>query len=212
MTDTSGADQIPPGGEALTDPPWDAWSPEEVAGRLAGVEAPWAFAAGWALDLFRGSVSREHEDVEIAVPVAYFDAIRDAFPGYEFDVVGGGRRWRISDRAAFEFMHQTWLRDRDTGVYRLDVFREPHDGETWICRRDHSIRRPYSEVVHRTAEGLPFVAPEIVLLFKAHLSRPKDEADLIGTLPLLDRGSRRWLRSALERLHPGHPWLERIHE
>lgn len=210
MTDPRTSDQIPHGGEPLPDPAWESWTPEEVAHRLSGVDAPWAFAAGWALDLFRGSVTREHEDVEIAVPAACFAAIRLALTGYEFDVVGAGCRWPITDKAAFDFMHQTWVREPDSGVYKLDVFREPHDGDMWICRRDASIRRPYSEVIRRTGAGLPYVAPEIVLLFKARLSRPKDEADLQGTLPLLDPAARGWLRWALERVHPGHAWLERL--
>jgi len=40
----------------------------EVAKLLAGVDVPWCVAAGWALDLFHGEVTREHEDLEIAVP------------------------------------------------------------------------------------------------------------------------------------------------
>jgi hypothetical protein len=210
MTDPSAADQIPPGGELLTDFTWESWTPEEVARRLSGVEMPWAIAAGWALDLFRGSITREHEDVEIAVPSAHFQAIRSALMPYEFDVVGAGRRWPLSDQRAFQFMHQTWLRDPDTGVYRLDVFREPHDGAIWICRHDPSLRRPYFEVIRKTTSGVPYVVPEIVLLFKARLARPKDDADLDGTLPLLDLRARNWLRSALERLYPGHAWLARL--
>jgi hypothetical protein len=27
---------------------WDAWTPAEIARRLAGVQAPWYVAAGWA--------------------------------------------------------------------------------------------------------------------------------------------------------------------
>lgn len=210
MTDPPAADQIPPGGEPITEFTWESWTLEEVARRLKGIDLPWGFAAGWALDLFRGTVTREHEDVEIAVPAAGFDSVRAAFRRYEFDVVGAGRRWPLSDRRAFEFMHQTWLRDPDTGVYKLDVFREPHDGDTWIYRLDHSLRRPYSEVLRRTSAGLPYVAPEIVLLFKARLQRPKDEADLDGTLPLLDPAARGWLRSALHRVLPGHAWLARL--
>lgn len=210
MTDTRAADQIPGGGEPLTDFRWESLTLAEVARRLEGVEVPWAFAAGWALDLFGGSTSREHEDVEITVPAAGFDAVRNAFGDYEFEVVGAGRRWPMSDRVAFDFMHQTWLRNPATGAYVLDVFREPHDGDIWICRRSASIRRPYSEVVRRTEGGLPYVVPEIVLLFKARLARPKDEADLDRTLPLLDSESRLWLRSALERVHPGHAWLARL--
>lgn len=210
MTDPRTSDQIPPGGEPVPDPAWDSWTPDEVARRLSSVNVPWAFAAGWALDLFRGSVTREHDDIEITVPAACFDAIRAAFGEYEFDVVGAGRRWPLADRAAFEFMHQTWLREPDRDVYRLDVFREPHDGDTWICRRDNSIRRPYSQVLHRTVDGLPYVAPEVVLLFKARLARPKDEIDFEGAVPLLDPAAKSWLRWALERVHPGHAWLERL--
>jgi hypothetical protein len=58
MTETQAADQIPPGGEPLTDFTWEPWTPQEVAGRLAGVDVPWAFAAGWALELFRGAATR----------------------------------------------------------------------------------------------------------------------------------------------------------
>jgi hypothetical protein len=79
MTDdmVQGADQAPdedevvPGGTPVgEDAPWDAWSPREAAARLAGVDVPWAVAGGWALDLFRGEVTREHSDLEIAVPAA----------------------------------------------------------------------------------------------------------------------------------------------
>jgi aminoglycoside-2''-adenylyltransferase len=210
MTDRVVADQIPPGGEPLPDPRWEPWTPAEVAHRLRAVDAPWAFAAGWALDLFRGSVSRDHEDVELAVPIAGFAAVQQALRPYEFDLVGGGQKWAISDHRAFVLTHQTWLRDPATGVYVLDVFREPHDGDVWICRRDTSIRLPYSEAVRRTAGGLPYLAPEIVLLFKAKLSRPKDEDDLNGVLPLLDAHAIGWLRQALEMVHPGHAWIARV--
>lgn len=210
MTETPTVDQIPPGGEPLTDFTWTPWTPHEVAIRLAGVDVPWAFAAGWAIDLFRGGDGREHEDIEIAVPIAGFDAIQNALKPYEFDIVGAGQKWAISDHQAFVQTHQTWLRDPATGAYMLDVFREPHDGDVWICRRDSSIRRPYPEVIRRTDDGLPYLAPEIVLLFKARWSRPKDEGDMNGVLPLLDAHSRGWLRAALEQVNPGHAWIARL--
>jgi hypothetical protein len=209
MTDRVVADQIPPGGEPLTEFTWEQWTLQDVASRLAGVDVPWAFAAGWAIELF-GAGGREHEDVEVAVPIAGFAAIQRALEPYEFDIVGPELKWAISDRQAFVQTHQTWLRDPATGVYVLDVFREPHDGDVWICRRDHSIRRPYSEVIRRTSDGLPYVAPEIVLLFKARWARPKDEDDLNRALPLLDPQARTWLREALEKVHPGHAWIARV--
>ena len=194
----------------MTDFSWKSWTPEEVEGRLRGVDVPWAFVGGWALDFFRGSVSREHEDVEIAVPKASFWAIREALPELEFVIVGAARKWSLSDDVAFAMTHQTWGRDPATGDYVVDVFREPHDGDVWICRRDRSIRMPYAELFQRNAEGLPYVIPEVVLLFKAKLARAKDEQDLEGVLPLLSASSKAWLRDAMERVHPGHPWSTRI--
>ena len=190
--------------------PWRSWTPEQVMRRLQGVDVPWAFIGGWALDLFRGSVSREHEDVEIAVPKASFWAIRDALPELEFTIVGAGRKWSLSDDVAFAMTHQTWGREPTSGDYVIDVFREPHDGDIWICRRHPSIRMPYTELFQRNAEGLPYVIPEVVLLFKAKLARPKDEQDLEGALPLLSPDATRWLVDAIERVHPGHPWSTRI--
>lgn len=86
-------------------------------------------------------------------------------------------------------------------------FREPHDGDVWICRRDEGIRLPYDRVITMTAGGVPFMAPEIVLLFKAKAARPKDEADLTGILDHLDSDQRAWLAEMLARVHPGHRWL-----
>jgi hypothetical protein len=205
-------DEVPPGGsEVEENPPWDAWHPLEVAERLADVDVPWCVVAGWALDLFRGHKTREHEDLEIAVPVGRFDVIRAALADFEFEVVGSGRRWPL-DSTAFNVMTQTWVRDPDNGVYRLDIFREPHEGDTWICRREESIRLPYDQIILTSTEGVPYLVPEIVLLFKAKHDRPKDHADFAGILPLLDPTQRAWLAAALAGVHPGHRWISDLRE
>jgi hypothetical protein len=203
-------DGMPPGGtEVGEEPPWDAWQPREVTRRLAGVDARWYVAAGWALDLFRGEVTREHEDLEIAVPAGQFGLVRAALADFDIEVVGCGRRWPL-DSPAFDVMIQTWVRERGTGVYRLDIFREPHDGGTWICRRDRSIRLPYEQIIATSPEGIPYLVPQIVLLFKAKHDRPKDQADFTGVLPLLNPARRTWLATALARVHPGHPWISEL--
>ncbi len=80
-----------PGGRPIGDPFWDAWAPPQLAQLLRGVTAPWCVAAGWALDLFRGEQTREHEDLEIAVPNTReaFGQVRNALAGYEIEVAGG---------------------------------------------------------------------------------------------------------------------------
>jgi hypothetical protein len=63
-----------------------------------------------------------------------------------------------------------------------------------------------------TAHGVPVVAPEIALLFKAKAPRFKDQRDFDRVLPHLDRSARSWLASALEQAYPGHPWHARALE
>ncbi len=200
-------EEIPPGGTTVVGPRWDPWRPEEAARLLAGVSAPWYVAAGWALDLFRGRQTREHGDLEIAVPAPDFSAVRDALAGYDFEVIGSGRAWPL-DSPAFDVMHQTWVSEPGTGVYRLDIFREPQRDGAWVCRRDETIRLPYEQIIRRTGDGIPYLLPEIVLLFKAkHSAEAKNRADFAATLPLLDGAAADWLRWALARVHPGHAWI-----
>ena len=191
---------------------WEAWRPEEAYRRLAGVEVPWYVAAGWAIDLFLGGERRDHEDLELAVPNARFGELAAALPELDPFVIGTPENGlatayaEVGDEALSE-THQTWFRERTTGLWRLDVFREPSDGDTWICRRDDRLRMPYERLVEHTAGGIPFGRPEVVLLYKAKHARPKDDADLAATLPRLDGGRRAWLAEALELVHPGHRWL-----
>jgi uncharacterized protein CbrC (UPF0167 family) len=209
------SEQLPGGGIELSpaeiealDARWSScWTPSEVALQLAGIAVPWCVSAGSALDLFRGRQTRDHGDIEVAIPAATFPTVRDRFPGYVFDGAGSGRIWEEAAPDVLAAVHQTWLRDPATGNYLLDVFREPHDGDAWICRRDETIRLPYRDIIRHTHDGIPYLAPELVLLFKAKHARRKDQADFDATVPYMTPAQRETLTELLARAHPGHPWL-----
>jgi hypothetical protein len=189
---------------------WRAWSPQEAVKVLTGVDAPWFIAGGWAIDLFLGGQRREHEDLEIAVPRDRFPEIAEALSAYELFVVSGPSELTPLDdaRSSLGATNQTWLREPETGWWRVDVIREPSDGDTWIFRRDARIRLPYTRVVERTEDGIPYSCPEVVLLYKAkHSGEPKHRADFAAVLPSLAGSRRAWLAEALATVHPGHAWL-----
>lgn len=191
---------------------WNAWRPEDVHRLLGAVEAPWCVSAGWAIDLFLGAQRREHEDLEIAVPHARFGELAKALEGFEIFVAGGdgerGLVWPLAQAGdTLDRFWQTWVREPSTGFWKLDIFRDQSQGDTWICRRDGRIRLPYSELIERTEGGIPYSRPEVVLLFKAKHAREKDDDDLAAALPRLDPERRQWLAAALELVHPGHRWL-----
>ena len=186
---------------------WDSWTPREAALHLARLEAPWYVAAGWALDLFLGRRTREHDDLEIGVPAHRFAEVRDALEDFELVVVGDGKAWPTTE-STLATHRQTWVRERAGAPWRLDVFREPWDDDVWVLARDPRIRLSAASLIAYTAEGIPYARPDVVLLLKANASRPKDEIDFATTVPHLDAAQRAWLREALALVHPGHRWLE----
>jgi Aminoglycoside-2''-adenylyltransferase len=192
---------------------WEPWRPEQVAELLARVDLPWYVAAGWAIDLFLGGERREHSDLEVAVPNTRFDELAGVLAGFDVCVITDRAEATPVAEARDRLMdtHQTWVREPATGKWRVDFFREPSDGDTWICRREPAIRLPYEQVIEWTDDGIPYGRPEIVLLFKAkHSTLEKNKADFEAALPRLDAARREWLRDALARVHPGHEWLAEI--
>ncbi len=194
---------------------WDAWRPEEAAHRFRDVQAPWCVVAGWGIDLFLGGRQREHEDLEIAIPANSLREFLPALAGFEVyavNVPGMGVFTPIDEAGeGLDETHQTWVRDPESGSWRIDLFRDPSDGDTWICRRDERIRLPYDEVIVWTDDGIPYGRPEIVLLFKAkHSHLDKNEADFEAALPHLGPEPRARLAEWLELVHPGHSWIARL--
>ena len=190
---------------------WQAWQPQQAAELFAGVDAPWAVAAGWAIDLFAGGVPREHEDLELAVPRPRFGEFLRRLDGYEVFVPRGDGSETLLPFDPESESHQTWVREPG-GPWLFDLFREPADGDTWICRRDASIRMPYGELIEHTADGVPYLRPDVVLLFKAKHAREKDERDFALALPLLSPAQRANLERWLQLVHPGHRWLDELAE
>ena len=190
---------------------WAAWTPPEAAAVLAGCPVPWAVAAGWAIDLHLGRQTREHSDLEVAIPRSTLGPYRRHLQDFDLYVAGSGRVRRLDPTGEPDpEIHQIWVCEPAVPAWRLDTFLEPGDETTWIHHRDPRISVPMRHAILRTGDGIPYLRPEIVLFTKAKHAREKDDADLTATLPALDRPACAWLTDAIGLIHPGHRWLGRI--
>lgn len=80
-------------------------------------------------------------------------------------------------------------------------------GEEWVFKRDENTRKPIERLGLVSDSGIPYLRPEVVLLFKAKSNRDKDQRDFEQVIPRLDINSRGWLSNSLQTVHPNHPWL-----
>jgi hypothetical protein len=68
---------------------WPAWHPRDAAALLAECPVPWCVAAGWAIDLHLGQQTREHSDLEIAIPGAQLADFRPYLRRFDLTCVNG---------------------------------------------------------------------------------------------------------------------------
>ena len=88
------------------------------------------------------------------------------------------------------------------------LLNEERDDES-IFLRNEAIGRPLEEIGDER-NGVPFLRPEIVLLYKSSERSPKNDTDFAAVVPRLSREARLWLRAALERYDSRHPWVDAL--
>ncbi|MBA2456414.1 MAG: hypothetical protein H0V48_07755 [Nocardioidaceae bacterium] len=192
--------------------PWEPWTPQQAAEALESWDATWWIAGGWALEAFTG-VPRRHEDIDVAVWRQDIPRLRTYLgPAYHCWAAGSGQLRPLSDDEPTlpEWSHQMWVREHAWAPWLIDVVATEDIGGAWVFRRDPSFTAPLPEVTWVAPDGIRYLNPEMVLAYKAKLTRPKDDADLAAALPRLETAAREWLRDTVRRLHPEHHWLSQL--
>jgi hypothetical protein len=99
--------------------------------------------------------------------------------------------------------NNVWCRKAPDQPWRLDVTISDGDQECWIYRRNPALRVPWAQAVMMSKEGIPYLAPELQLIFKSKNHRSKDDRDAAEVIPALNAERQSRLR---ELLPPDHPW------
>jgi hypothetical protein len=180
---------------------WRQSSPRELIGWLEPVDVPWGIAGGWALDLWRGTVTREHSDIEIACFRADLPRLLPELGAFEIAIARNKvlTPYRLGDRLP-EDGFSLWLRRHGETLWDFEIVTESQRDGQWVYRRDPSVTRPLGGTFVRAAEG-PIIAPQIQLLYKCKEPRPKDLEDLRRYVPLLDGAQYGWLHDAVATAH-----------
>jgi hypothetical protein len=199
--------------DALVDQAWEPLGPTAVKDRLQGVsDAPWWLAGGYALELFAGRTWRSHDDIDVLVLRRHQRAIHRWLRGWQLyaaDPPGYLRPWRPGEWLPPQ-VHDVWCRETGDSPWRIQFMLDEAEDDQWVSRRSSRVTRPVESLGLTSADGIPYLAPEIQLFYKAKSARPKDELDFDTVAPLLDAAQRDWLKDALNATHRGHPWTSRL--
>jgi hypothetical protein len=185
---------------------------EKVGALLRGLRCEWYVCGGWAIDLFLGRVTREHKDVDVSIARRGQSEVRDYMlrRGWRLEKAFNGELspWRDGETLA-PTVHTVWCRSDEHDPDFVELLFDEIDDERFSFRRDPAVTLARGRISFKSSSGLPVLAPEIVLLYKA--SRPEEyAADFDNAAGSLDEEARAWLRAALDRVRARHPWAEEL--
>ncbi|MEK5108358.1 hypothetical protein MHI57_16875 [Cytobacillus sp. FSL K6-0129] len=174
---------------------------------MSGFDKPWFIAGGWAIDLHIGQKTREHKDIEIAV-----------FRHDQAHVKNHLKQWRLQKVVNGELViwegenlqrpiHEIHCQNVINGT-SLEVLLNEIQHNDWIFRRDERIRYSFEKMKSVHIEDIPYLSPEVVLLYKAKDTRAKDQEDFLRVVDFLSSEEKKWLQTAMQLHMPYHKWLE----
>ncbi|HVA05585.1 MAG TPA: hypothetical protein VNG12_02475 [Acidimicrobiales bacterium] len=189
--------------------PWQPLSLEDTVRLFAAFPGRWWISGGRALELHVGRSWRDHEDSDVSVLRQDMAGLKTVLIGWDLQVAAAGAlsSWTGYALRAGRSQNNVWCRPGKNAPWSLDVTIGDGDATSWVYRRDPNLQVEWDEAVLRTASGIPYLAPELQLLFKGKDIRPKDDVDAREVIPELDGERTARLRKALPADHPWHALL-----
>ncbi|TCP42095.1 hypothetical protein EV191_12461 [Tamaricihabitans halophyticus] len=200
---------------ATTQTPWGGWEPAplaEVVSLFSGLRVPWWVAGGHAIELAVGRSVREHGDIDVLVLRRDQLAAQQALPDWEWwaaDPPGTLRPWQPEETLP-PHVQDIWCRPASDEPWRVQLMLDESADSDWVSHRNTRIRRPITTLGRTSAEGTPYLTPEVQLFYKASGLRQKGQTDFTATLPHLTAEQRQWLRAAIAETYGAHPWLGQL--
>lgn len=184
---------------------------KELAADLQFLDAarfPWFICGGWAIDLFLGRKTREHGDLEIGTFRQYQQGLRDYFSDWNLSFIQHGKTYAWCRSTILELpIHEL---EAKKNAKKLEILLNEADDTYWYYRRMPEIRHALHSLVLESENGLYYLAPEVVLLYKTKNTRLKDSQDFEASLEYLNDERKTWLKQSLKKVDPQHVWLEKL--
>ena len=189
---------------------WDPLRPEDADVEFATWAAPWWVAGGWAIDLVLGRQTREHGDLDLVVLRRDQASVREELLGWDVhaaDPPGSLRPWPVGETLP-PAVHDVWCRRTPRSAWAFQLMIDDTEGDDWLSAGTTASAAPCSrsQAALSTAT-MAVLSPEVQLLYKSRGLRDKDVVDFQAVRLHLSPDERDWLRTALNIVASGHPWI-----
>ncbi len=184
----------------------DNWRPfpvDEIPALFAGAPFRWWVGGGIALELHFGRSWRDHADTDVGVLRQDAAAIHEWMHGWELAVAASGALSPWSGCDLVDGESNVWARRAGERSWEIDLTVGSGTDDVWVYRRDPKITRPWRTAVLYTGDRIPYLAPDLQLLFKSKTPRAKDHDDAGRVIPLLGVAERAFL---VANLPVDHAW------
>lgn len=176
---------------------------------LNDFDGEWMFAGGWAIDLHIGEETRVHGDIEIAIFREDQHLLNEALKSWDLFVVKERELVAWENKKTLHLpIHEIHATSPEGN--HLEILLNERSKRQWKFRRSPSITFHLDRMKLRSAQGFPYLNPEIVLLYKSTKTRDKDHKDFQHVFPYLNEHQKEWLKQSLMHHQPEHPWLEAL--
>lgn len=198
---------------------WDTPDAQRLLTTLGPVGRPWWVAAGLAIDLFVGQTSREHHDADVAIDRNDASFFHDALTSWQIGIavdwtgVPGNSNRVLEDWDAGTSLpshaEALWCRPSGQEPFVFELLLNKIVDDIWHFKRDNAVTLPIHQFGLISRDGIPYAAPEVVLLHKATSTAfdQQDTQDFEVSLPLMKGDQKAWLSDSLARFDSQHPWL-----
>lgn len=183
--------------------------PQRIKSLLEGYDGRWAIAGGWALDLYIKEETRQHKDIEIAIPRNEQKQLRKFLKDWNFSYIKNGELIDWENNIVLKLpIHEVHARN---GRNRIEILLNEIDDREWTYRRNPKLKYPINKLFIKHLFRINILAPEIVLLYKVKVNKAKDLIDLKNSIHLLGEEEKTWLIDAIkaEKKNSGD-WLDLI--
>ncbi|WP_329404445.1 nucleotidyltransferase domain-containing protein [Streptomyces melanogenes] len=185
-----------------------------MAALFAQADFPWWIAGGLAIELAVGRELRPHGDLDVLVLRRDQTRVRDLLATWDLYVADPPGRGELRPWPREEVLqpplHDIWCRRAPKAPWSVQLMLDEVEGAQWVSRRDPDIRLPIDLLGRMSERGIPYLAPEVQLFYKAKAPQEKDETDFEAVLPLLTPLARTWLADSIKTTAPNHPWLRQL--